>query len=80
MNGFDKIPEERKRRLDELFEAFSVIGDDTYVYLCDMQYDFSRWSKVLTDALVCPVNTCMEQELYGRNTFIPKTEMPSTVE
>ena len=39
MNGFDKIPEERKRRLDELFEAFSVIGDDTYVYLCDMQYD-----------------------------------------
>ena len=37
MNGFDKIPEERKRRLDELFEAFSVIGDHTYVYLCDMQ-------------------------------------------
>ena len=54
MNGFDKIPEERKRRLDALFEAFSVIGDDTYVYLCDMQYDFSRWSKVLTDAFGLP--------------------------
>jgi len=54
MNGYDKIPEERKQQLDALFEAFSIIGDDTYVYLCDMQYDFSRWSKVLTDDFGLP--------------------------
>lgn len=54
MNRFDKIPDDRKQRLDELFEAFSIVGDDTYVYLCDMQYDFSRWSKVLTEAFGLP--------------------------
>ena len=54
MNRFDKIPEDRKQRLNELFEAFSIIGDDTYVYLCDMQYDFSRWSKTLTEEFGLP--------------------------
>ena len=64
MNGLGKIPEERKRRLDELFEAFSVIGDDTYVYLCDMQYDFSRWSKVLADDFDLP-----GEYMYGAGTI-----------
>lgn len=32
-------------KLDELFEAFSVVAEGTYVYLCDMTVDVSRWSK-----------------------------------
>ncbi len=48
------IPEDRKKRLDTLFEALSMIADDTYVYLCDMRYDYSRWSKVLVDTFGLP--------------------------
>lgn len=40
-----KFPEDRKRRLDGLFNAFSIVAEGTYVYLCDMRYDVSRWSK-----------------------------------
>ena len=39
------FPEERKRELDALFEAFSIVAEGTYVYICDMKYDISRWSK-----------------------------------
>lgn len=38
-------PESRRYKLDKLFEAFSIVADGTYVYLCDMVYDISRWSK-----------------------------------
>jgi len=48
------IPEDRKRRLDSLFEAFSIIAEDTYVYLCDMRYDYSRWSKELVKEFNMP--------------------------
>ncbi|MCR5691463.1 MAG: EAL domain-containing protein [Eubacterium sp.] len=54
MGKFEMIPEARKSFLDSLFEAFSIIGDDTYVYLCDMQYDYSRWSKVLVELFGLP--------------------------
>ena len=36
---------EIKRRLDGLFEAFSIIAEGRYVYLCDMEEDISRWSE-----------------------------------
>lgn len=42
MTRLASIPENRKQKLDTLFDAFSIIGDDTYVYLCDMRYDISR--------------------------------------
>ncbi len=48
------IPTERKRKLDALYEAFSIIAEDTHVYLCDMRYDYSRWSKVLVDTFGLP--------------------------
>ncbi|MCR4597095.1 MAG: EAL domain-containing protein, partial [Lachnospiraceae bacterium] len=48
------IPPERKLKLDSLFEAFSIIADDTYVYLCDMKYDYSRWSKALVETFGLP--------------------------
>ncbi len=38
-------PKERKDRLDGLFQSFSIVAEGTYVYLCDMRYDISRWSK-----------------------------------
>ena len=34
-----------KHRLDSLFEAFSIIAEGRYVYLCDMEEDVSRWSE-----------------------------------
>ena len=48
------IPEEDKRRLDELFEAFSIVAEGTYVYLCNMKYDYSRWSKTAVDTFGLP--------------------------
>ncbi|MCR5144162.1 MAG: GGDEF domain-containing phosphodiesterase [Lachnospiraceae bacterium] len=54
MDNNEKIPAERLKKLDSLFEAFSIIGDDTYVYLCDMKYDFSRWEKNLVDEFGLP--------------------------
>lgn len=50
----EKIPPYRKERLDSLFDALSIIGEDTYVYLCDMYYDYSRWSKSLVQEFGLP--------------------------
>ncbi|MCR5748512.1 MAG: GGDEF and EAL domain-containing protein [Lachnospiraceae bacterium] len=41
----NKIPEDRLRRLDSIFEALNTVAEGTYVYLCDMKYDYSRWSR-----------------------------------
>ena len=39
------ITGERRMLLDRLFGAFQVIAGNGYLYLCDMKYDFSRWSQ-----------------------------------
>lgn len=44
-----KIPQERKRLLDGFFGAMVTIAGAAYVYLCDMRYDFSRWSLSLVN-------------------------------
>ena len=49
-----EISEERKQKLDSMFEALSVISDDSNVYLCDMHYDYSRWSKGLVEEFGMP--------------------------
>lgn len=49
-----KITPKAKRELDSLFESYSLIADDTYVFLCDMKYDYSRWSKELVDMFGLP--------------------------
>lgn len=49
-----EIPEERKQHLDSIFEAFSIIADDDCVYLCDMDYNYSRWSKRLVEEFGMP--------------------------
>lgn len=35
----------RLKKLDGLFEALSIIADGSYVYLCDMKENYSRWSQ-----------------------------------
>lgn len=49
-----KISDERKQKLDSMFEALSVVSEDSNVYLCDMHYDYSRWSKGLVDEFGLP--------------------------
>ena len=45
MDKLDKaIPPERKRMLDGLFGAMVTVAGESYVYLNDMHYDYSRWS------------------------------------
>ena len=54
------ITEERRIMLDTLFKSFEVVSEGTYVYLCDMKYDFSRWSKSAVDAYGLP-----SEYMYG---------------
>ncbi|MCR5358241.1 MAG: EAL domain-containing protein [Lachnospiraceae bacterium] len=41
-------------RLDEIFEAFSIIAEGSYVFLCYMDEDYSRWSKSAVDYFGLP--------------------------
>ncbi len=60
----NRIPENRKKYLDSLFEAFSLIAEGTYVFLCDMQYDYSRWSKSAVNFFQLP-----SEYMYGAGTL-----------
>ena len=48
------IPDEVKRRLDSLFNAFSIVAEGTQVFLCNMEYDYSRWSRELVETFGLP--------------------------
>ena len=54
------ISDERRIMLDTLYKAFQVVSEGTYVYLCDMKYDFSRWSKNAVDTYGLPA-----EYMYG---------------
>ena len=54
------ITEERRVNLDALYKAFEVVSEGTYIYLCDMKYDFSRWSKSAVDTYGLPA-----EYMYG---------------
>lgn len=49
-----QIKSEDKRRLDAFFESYDLIADDTYVFICDMRYDYSRWSKEMVETFGLP--------------------------
>ena len=49
-----KIPEEAIRKLDSLFESYCIVAEDIHVFLCDMRYDYSRWSKELVETFGLP--------------------------
>ena len=54
------ISEDRRTMLDSLYKAFEVVSEGTYVYLCDMKYDYSRWSKSAVDTYGLP-----SEYMYG---------------
>ena len=54
------ISEERRTMLDALFRSFEIVSEGTYVYLCDMKYDYSRWSKNAVDTYGLP-----SEYMYG---------------
>jgi PAS domain S-box-containing protein len=54
------IPEDRRIMLDTLYRAFKVVSEGNYVFICDMKYDFSRWSKNAVDTFGMP-----SEYMYG---------------
>ena len=65
------ISEDRRILLDSLFKPFEVVSEGTYVYLCDMKYDFSRWSKSAVDAYGLP-----SEYMYGAGDIWEKQIHP----
>ncbi len=50
----EPIPEKRRKKLNELFNAFAAVSDGTYIFFCDMKYDYSRWSRNAVDTFGLP--------------------------
>ena len=49
-----EMDREKKKSLDELFQALSIVAGNSYIYLCDMELDISRWSKSAVDYFGLP--------------------------
>ena len=49
-----ELPIKNKRKLDNLFEILYTVSESDYVYVCDMKYDYSRWSLNLVDDFNMP--------------------------
>ena len=58
--SFTPIPTEMRKRLDSLFEGLSLVSEGAYVFLCNMKYDFSRWSKTAVEYFNLP-----SEYMYG---------------
>ena len=54
------ITEDRRKMLDSLYKSYEVVSEGTYIYLCDMKYDFSKWSKNAVDTYNLP-----SEYMYG---------------
>lgn len=65
------IPATLKLRLDQLFETLTVIAEGSYVYLCNMQYDFSRWSSTAVSHFGLP-----GEYMYGAGAIWAKRVHP----
>lgn len=40
-----EITQSRIDRLNRIFESYDMVAEGTDVYVCDIEYDYSRWSK-----------------------------------
>ena len=40
--------------MDSMFEAISIVSGLDQTIMCDMRYDYSRWSKTLVDSFGLP--------------------------
>lgn len=38
------LDKHREKKIDDLFRAFETVTDGSYLYVCDVKYDYSRWS------------------------------------
>ncbi len=54
LNDGGIIPDQAKNKLEALFDAFSLVSEGAYIYICDMRYDFSKWSKKAVDLFGLP--------------------------
>ena len=54
------ITEDRKKMLDSLFKSYEIVSEGTYIYLGDMKYDYSKWSKNAVDIYGLP-----SEYMYG---------------
>ena len=54
------ITEDRRSMLDTLYKAFESVAEGSYVLLCDMKYDFSRWAKPAVERYGLP-----SEYMYG---------------
>ena len=54
------ISEDRRIMLDMLYKSYEIVAEGTYVYICDMKYDFSRWSRSAVDLYGLP-----SEYMYG---------------
>ncbi len=74
-------PETRRAKLDKLYNAFSLISSGTYVYICDMRYDMSRWSKNAVEVFDLPdeymfnAGSVWEQRIHPDDTDVYRTEI-----
>ena len=58
--GEKVITEDRRKLLEAMFKSYEVVSEGTYVYLCDMKYDYSKWSKNAVDTYGLP-----SEYMYG---------------
>lgn len=66
------IPAARKKRLDALFEAFALVGGAAYVYVCDMRYDYSRWSAAAVEYFHMPSEYMYDAGYIWENHIHPE--------
>ena len=62
--GFVRIPKEEVQKLNELFDALELVSEGSYVYLCNMQYDYSKWSKAAVECFGLP-----SEYMYDANSI-----------
>ena len=54
------MDQNRRIMFDRMFEAFSIVAEGNYVYLCDIKNDLSRWSRTAVDYFGLP-----DEYMYG---------------
>ena len=69
------ISDERKRKLDALFGALCTVSGGKYIFLCDMRFDYSRWSLSLVDDFGMP-----SEYMYHANRLWLEKIHPEDVE
>ena len=72
--SFKTITEDRRKLLDSLYKSFEIVAEGTYVYLCDMKFDYSRWSKSAVDAYGLP-----SEYMYGAGDILPELSVITAI-